>query len=37
MAHGTTADAEALREEIAGGGIHYGLRLPVEKTLITHR
>ncbi|HEX7462638.1 MAG TPA: group II intron reverse transcriptase/maturase, partial [Dermatophilaceae bacterium] len=33
---GTTADAEALREEIAGVLSTMGLRLSEEKTLITH-
>ena len=36
MVHGTRADAEALREEIAGVLSTMGLRLPPEKTLITH-
>jgi RNA-directed DNA polymerase len=34
--HGTKADAEALREEIAGVLSTMGLRLSQEKTLITH-
>ena len=36
MVHGTKADAEALREEIAGVLSTMGLRLSPEKTLITH-
>ena len=36
MVHGTKADAEALREEIAGVLSTMGLRLSQEKTLITH-
>jgi RNA-directed DNA polymerase len=36
MVHGTRADAEALREEIAGVLSTMGLRLSPEKTLITH-
>jgi RNA-directed DNA polymerase len=36
MVNGTQADAEALREEIAGVLAPMGLRLSPEKTLITH-
>jgi RNA-directed DNA polymerase len=36
MVHGTRADAEALRDEIAGVLSTMGLRLSPEKTLITH-
>jgi RNA-directed DNA polymerase len=36
MVHGTEADAEALREEIAGVLLGMGLRLSPEKTLVTH-
>jgi RNA-directed DNA polymerase len=36
MVHGTKADAEALREEIAGVLAPMGLRLSPEKTLVTH-
>jgi RNA-directed DNA polymerase len=36
MVHGTRADAEALREQIAGVLSVMGLRLSQEKTLITH-
>ena len=36
MVHGTQADAEALREEIAGVLATMGLRLSQAKTLITH-
>jgi RNA-directed DNA polymerase len=36
MVNGTKADAEALREEIAGVLAPMGLRLSPEKTLITH-
>ncbi len=36
MVHGTKADAEALREEIAGVLAPMGLRLSAEKTLVTH-
>lgn len=36
MVHGTRADAEALREQIAGVLSTMGLRLSQEKTLITH-
>ena len=36
MVHGTQADAEALREQIAEVLSAMGLRLPPEKTLITH-
>ncbi|MBT2457116.1 group II intron reverse transcriptase/maturase [Streptomyces sp. ISL-86] len=36
MVHGTKADAEALREQIAGVLSTMGLRLSPEKTLITH-
>jgi RNA-directed DNA polymerase len=36
MVHGTKADAETLREEIAGVLSTMGLRLSQEKTLITH-
>jgi RNA-directed DNA polymerase len=36
MVHGTKADAEALRDEIAGVLATMGLRLSPEKTLITH-
>src|SRR5213076_3564668 len=36
MVHGTKADAEALREQIAGVLSTMGLRLSPNKTLITH-
>ena len=36
MVHGTRADAEALRDEIAGVLSTMGLRLSPEKTLVTH-
>jgi RNA-directed DNA polymerase len=36
MVHGTKADAEALKEEIAGVLTGMGLRLSPEKTLVTH-
>jgi len=36
MVHGTKADAEALREQIAGVLAPMGLRLSPDKTLITH-
>jgi RNA-directed DNA polymerase len=36
MVHGTRADAEALRDQIAGVLAGMGLRLSPEKTLITH-
>ncbi|GGX49604.1 hypothetical protein [Streptomyces noursei] len=36
MVHGTKADAETLREEIAEVLSTMGLRLSQEKTLVTH-
>src|SRR6266550_8921167 len=36
MVHGTRADAEALRDELAGVLSTMGLRLSPEKSLITH-
>ncbi len=36
MVKGTRADAEALRDEIAGVLMGMGLRLSPEKTLVTH-
>ena len=36
MVRGTRADAEALKEEITGVLAGMGLRLSLEKTLITH-